>query len=195
MEREIIMTGIGGQGVQLATKVLAHALNMEEKPVTHFAIFGGSMRGGDIEAIVITGDREIAAPPMINQAWATIAMHQSCIDTMEKKVKPGGLVFANSSVITKHISRKDATQIDVPASELAEKTGHVMTLSMVMLGAFVESTHICKVQSVIDAMKELTPSYRKQHIETNTQAINAGAEYARTKLGKAGKQTLAWVTA
>ena len=47
MEREVILTGIGGQGVQLAAKILAEAANREGRQVMMFGIFMGMIRGGD----------------------------------------------------------------------------------------------------------------------------------------------------
>ena len=46
MEREVIITGIGGQGIQLMAKVLAQAANRAGKQVMLFGIYGGMMRGG-----------------------------------------------------------------------------------------------------------------------------------------------------
>ena len=46
MEREILLSGIGGQGVQLAAKMLPHAGMVEGRHVMQFSMFMGTMRGG-----------------------------------------------------------------------------------------------------------------------------------------------------
>ena len=50
MERELLLTGIGGQGVQLAAQVLARAAIAEGRSVQMFGSYGGMMRGGNTEA-------------------------------------------------------------------------------------------------------------------------------------------------
>ncbi len=49
MERAVVMTGIGGQGIQLLAKVLAHAAMREQREVMTFGIFKGTIRGGSSE--------------------------------------------------------------------------------------------------------------------------------------------------
>jgi Pyruvate/2-oxoacid:ferredoxin oxidoreductase gamma subunit len=39
MEREIVMTGVGGQGIQLIAKLLAHAGIREGRQVMTFGVF------------------------------------------------------------------------------------------------------------------------------------------------------------
>src|ERR1700736_2931761 len=65
MEREVLMTGIGGQGVQLAAKTLATAAMREGREVLVFGIYGGSMRGGNTDATVVVGTGPLRAPPVI----------------------------------------------------------------------------------------------------------------------------------
>ena len=50
MERELLLTGIGGQGIQLAAAVLARAALVEGREVQVFGSYGGMMRGGATEA-------------------------------------------------------------------------------------------------------------------------------------------------
>ena len=56
MERELVMTGIGGQGIQLAAQVLARAALSEGRQVQLFGSYGGMMRGGNTEATVVVAD-------------------------------------------------------------------------------------------------------------------------------------------
>ena len=56
MERELLMSGIGGQGVQLAAEVLAPAAITDGLDVQVFGSYGGMMRGGNTEATVVLAD-------------------------------------------------------------------------------------------------------------------------------------------
>src|SRR5690606_41928167 len=46
-EREVMWTGIGGQGVQLAATILARAATLEGREVMSLGTYGGTMRGGN----------------------------------------------------------------------------------------------------------------------------------------------------
>ena len=54
--RDVILTGIGGQGIQLCAKVLALAAAADDHHVMLSSYFGGEMRGGRTEATVVTRD-------------------------------------------------------------------------------------------------------------------------------------------
>ena len=53
IEREILWTGIGGQGVQLAAKILALAATRDGREVMSLGTYGGTMRGGNTDATVV----------------------------------------------------------------------------------------------------------------------------------------------
>ena len=51
-ERELLLTGIGGQGVQLAAQFVARAAVYDRREVMLFGSYGGMMRGGDRKSVV-----------------------------------------------------------------------------------------------------------------------------------------------
>jgi S-adenosyl methyltransferase/Pyruvate ferredoxin/flavodoxin oxidoreductase len=60
VERELLMTGIGGQGVQLAGQLLARAAVSTGRQVLMFGSYGGMMRGSYLVLSHITPD-EVSA--------------------------------------------------------------------------------------------------------------------------------------
>jgi len=54
VERELLMAGIGGQGVQLAAQLLAKAATGSGRHAQLFGSYGGMMRGGNTDATVIS---------------------------------------------------------------------------------------------------------------------------------------------
>ena len=74
-EREVLLTGIGGQGVQLAAQVLARAAALEGRSVMLFGVYSGVMRGGNTDATVVVADGPVQAPPIVSAAWSAIALH------------------------------------------------------------------------------------------------------------------------
>ena len=91
MERELLITGIGGQGVQLAAQVLARGATLEGREVMFLGLYGGMMRGGNTDSTVVIADAPIEAPPVVSHAWSAIAMHDEFWAPVEAKLRPGGL--------------------------------------------------------------------------------------------------------
>ena len=103
MERELLITGIGGQGVQLSAQVLARAAALEGRNVMYLGLYGGMMRGGNTDSTVVIGDGPIEAPPVVSRAWSSIAMHDEFWAPLEPKLRPDGLVLVNDATFTTEI--------------------------------------------------------------------------------------------
>jgi Pyruvate/2-oxoacid:ferredoxin oxidoreductase gamma subunit len=178
MEREILVTGIGGQGVQLAANVLAHAALAEGRDVQLFGSYGGMMRGGNTDAELVVADAHIEAPPTVGSAWAVIAMHPDYAKPALARLRPGGLMLRNSVLWDEEMERTDVEVIDVPAADLAADAGNVMAASMVMLGVLSTVTELVRLDSLRTGVRACVPSYRSQHLELNDRAVQAGAAAA-----------------
>jgi 2-oxoglutarate ferredoxin oxidoreductase subunit gamma len=174
MEREILLTGIGGQGVQLAANTLAHAALSEGRDVQVFGSYGGMMRGGNTDAAVVVADERIESPPTVDEAWAAVLMHPDYSGPVLVRVRPGGLVLRNTGVWSDPLDRDDVEQVDLDASELAVGAGHLMAAAMVMLGALCAITDLVDLGALRAGMRACVPPYRRQHIELNDRALEAG---------------------
>ena len=122
MEREVLITGIGGQGVQLCAQVLARAATLEHREVMYLGLYGGMMRGGNTDSTVVIGDGPIEAPPVVPKAWSAIAMHDEYWAPLEPKLRPGGLVLVNDTTFTSAV-RDDVVVHRVPATTVATDLG------------------------------------------------------------------------
>jgi 2-oxoglutarate ferredoxin oxidoreductase subunit gamma len=173
MERELLITGIGGQGVQLAAQVIAKAAALEDRDVMFFGIYGGMMRGGNTDSTVVVGDGPITTPPVVARAWSAIAMHDEFWAPLEARLRPGGFVLVNDSTFT-HEIRAPVTVHRVGATELAVELGNPLGGSMVMVGAYGGLTGIVGLDTLVEAMRQSVPSYRRQHVVANERTIRAG---------------------
>ncbi|MFA5883657.1 MAG: 2-oxoacid:acceptor oxidoreductase family protein [Acidimicrobiia bacterium] len=176
-EYELLLTGIGGQGVQLAAQVVARAATREGREVMFFGIYGGMMRGGNTDSTVVVADGPITAPPVVSRTWSAIAMHDEFWVPIEPKLRPGGLVLVNDSTFTHEITAPVAV-MRLPATEIAAGIGNPMGGTMVMAGAYAAITGLVQLDSLVAAMEESIPSYRRQHIESNERALRAGFDAA-----------------
>jgi 2-oxoglutarate ferredoxin oxidoreductase subunit gamma len=175
IEREVLLTGIGGQGVQLAAQVLARAALAEGRDVQVFGSYGGMMRGGNTEATIIVADGPVEAPPTVSRAWSALVMHHEHFTPVERRLRRGAVVLLNTTVFEGEINRDQFTVVDVPATELASHaTGNVMTASMVLLGAYSAATGLVGLDALKEAAAASLPPYRAKHVEVNAAALEAG---------------------
>jgi Pyruvate/2-oxoacid:ferredoxin oxidoreductase gamma subunit len=179
MEREVIITGIGGQGIQLMAKVLAQAANRDGKQVMLFGIYQGMMRGGSSESTVVISDAEIQAPPIIPHTWSVLAMHPMALRDIATKLRPGGVLFVNSTLVTK-VPRDDVQLINVPATKLAEQAGNLMGAGMIALGAFCAATQLVDHDALLAAMRDSLPPHRQHLAEKNVALLNQGTDFMRS---------------
>ena len=190
MERELVLTGIGGQGVQLAAQVLARAAIAEGRSTQMFGSYGGMMRGGNTEATLVIADGAIGAPPTVADTWSAIFMHPDFSEPTRAKLRPGSLVLVNSTVFEGSFDRDEYQVVEVAATDLAVDLGNIMTASMIMLGAYVATTDMVALDSLDDAVAASLPSYRRQHVERNVAAIRAGFDVAPRDLSPAWQEVL-----
>ena len=177
-EREVLFTGIGGQGIQLMAKILAEAATQEGKHVMLFGVYSGMMRGGSSESTVVIGDGAIEAPPIIPHCWSIVAMHPLGLDVLARKLRPGGLLFANQTLV-KSSPRADVQFAGLPATQLAEQAGNIAGAGMIALGAFVAASGIVGLDSIEHAMRAALPAHRRQRADENADFLNRGAAHMR----------------
>jgi 2-oxoacid:acceptor oxidoreductase gamma subunit (pyruvate/2-ketoisovalerate family) len=175
VEREILFTGVGGQGVQIASKTLATAAINEGRQVMLVPRYGGGMRGGMTNAEVTIGDRALRALPVATSAWSAYVMDPTFFSTIQPNLVDGAVVVVNSSLFTGAVDVPGANVFEVAASDVAAELGNPMTAGFVLLGAYVAVTGLVSLDSAIVAMRELVPAYRTQHLEANGRALRAGA--------------------
>jgi len=175
MEREIFLTGIGGQGVQLAAKMLAYAGMLEGRHVMQFSMFMGTMRGGSSECTVVVSDQPVEAPPVVPRGWAAVAMHPSELKLVEQKLRPNSTVLFNHTLLEAPAVRSDCRWVPIDASRIAGGLAYAQGQSLVALGAFCALTDIVKLESLEQGLREILPPYRHQTIPINMKCLEAGA--------------------
>ena len=97
IEREIFLTGIGGQGVQLAARILALAATREGRSVMSLGTYGGTMRGGNTDSTVVVADCPIVSPPVVSRGWSAIVVHPRYWEALRPKLDPGGVLVFDSA--------------------------------------------------------------------------------------------------
>jgi Pyruvate/2-oxoacid:ferredoxin oxidoreductase gamma subunit len=171
MDHEILLTGIGGQGIQLAAKTLATAAMGDGRSSMVFGTYGGSMRGGRTESTVVISDGDVQAPPTVSRAWSAVGLHHLYWSDSGPKLRPGAV-----AVIDVDVFRGDIGEVALPvhASKVAAELGSPKAVSMVAIGALAAATRVVSLEALVAATAHVLPSYRAEHAAANAVAIRAG---------------------
>jgi 2-oxoglutarate ferredoxin oxidoreductase subunit gamma len=176
MEREVLVTGIGGQGIQLLAKTLALAATREGRYAMLAADYGGEMRGGPSKAGVVIGDAPLRALPILPSAWSAIFAHHRFGEGVQERLRTGALVLANTPLVDPEAFRDDLRVFAVDAMAVARGVEAPGASGFVLLGAYNALTRLVGAGALVSAMEELLPPYRRQHAAANARALQAGAD-------------------
>lgn len=177
-EREILWTGIGGQGVQLAAKILALAATHEGRAVMSLGTYGGTMRGGNTDATLVIARDRIVSPPMVSRAWAALVVHPRFFDPIRPKLRPDSVIFADSDLLEGPLPENPASLVTLAATTLARDADAPKAAALVLLGAFACATGIVSPESLQAGLDESLPPYRRQFLEPNLRALAVGHDAA-----------------
>ncbi len=175
MYQDVMIAGFGGQGVLVAGKLLAYAGMLEGKHVTWFPSYGAEIRGGTANCTVIISDDEIGSPVVRNPS-AMVIFNEASFKKFETRIKQGGQLFLNTSLVQAASSRSDISRIDIKANDIAENLGDIRIANMVMLGALLKKTGVVALDSVLAALKQVLPARRHSLIPLNENALRRGAD-------------------
>lgn len=178
---EIICSGIGGQGVLVAGMVLADIAMEDGKNVSWYPSYGFEMRGGAANCEVKISDGELQSPYCL-EPDILLTMSESAIDTFEERLKPGGVLLVNSSLVSEDRKyRNDIKVIKVPATEIANELDNHRGTNIIMLGALAGASELYDVDHVRAGMEHYFGKKGKNNPK-NIAAFDRGAEAAQAQL-------------
>ncbi len=179
---EVIIAGFGGQGIILAGKLLAQTAMTAGREVTYMPAYGAEVRGGTANCAVVIADEPIASP-LVSRPNSLIAMNKASLNKFGGRVKPGGLLVFNSSLIDeKNLDSLDETIdiLPVPADEFAVELGNQKASNMVALGAYLQKTGLFSADAAAQALPDVLARRYHKTLPVNTKALHRGAKFAKT---------------
>ncbi len=191
---ELLIAGFGGQGVVLAGKLLAGAALAEGREVVWAPSYGPEMRGGAVHCTIIISSDRIGSPE-VSQADSLLIMDRTSLLKFAPRLKPGGLMILNSSLITDPSTAlragpsttltagsptpNDCDLLPIPASEAADALGNQRVANVIMLGAFLARRPVVRLDSLIAAMTKTAREIGAERLlPINLQALERGVELA-----------------
>lgn len=182
---EVTLAGFGGQGIMTAGQLLAYSGMRAGKQVVWLPSYGPEMRGGTAYCTVVISDVRIGSP-IINSPRGLCVFNRPSFDKFEPRLRKGGLLIVNSSLINATTQRKDITQLLVPANEIALKAGSPKAANVVVLGAFIGATGLVDFEIVKATVTEKM-GYKKDLLDINMKAFQQGYDLAMSELGQEHK--------
>ncbi len=151
----IVIAGVGGQGVLMASKVLAESALASGMDVKQNEVHGMAQRGGSVISFVRIGQRVFS--PVVTPGTADVLISFEPLEALRyvHYLKPGGMLVYNKVTINPstvasglatypadvedQISRACANAHGIDALAIARQAGNAKAVNMVMVGAVVKS--------------------------------------------------------
>lgn len=177
MTTKILIAGFGGQGVLFAGKQIAKMGMDKDMQVSWLPSYGPEMRGGTANCSVIVSDDEAIGSPIVNVPDILFSFNIQSFDKFESTVAPGGMLFVDSTLVSKKSVRKDIKVFYIPATELASQNDLKGGANVIMLGKFVAESGLFDKEEFIEHMVSSIPASKAQLIANNKKAFDIGYNY------------------
>lgn len=183
----IVIAGVGGQGVLLASKVLAESALACGMDVKQNEVHGMAQRGGSVISFVRIGDQVFS--PVVMPGSADILISFEPLEALRyvHYLKPGGKLVYNKVTINPStvasgmavypsdveaqiaVACPDALGID--ALSIAKSAGNAKAVNMVMVGSVMKNLPV-DAGVVEEIVKSLS---KDKGVEVNLKALKGGA--------------------
>jgi indolepyruvate ferredoxin oxidoreductase, beta subunit len=180
----VLFSGVGGQGILLATSIMAHACLYDGYDVKVTEVHGMAQRGGSVVGSVRFGTKVFS--PVISKADIIVSLEKLESIRYIDKLKNKGIIIINDyevlpiSVfggkfsyphdIGEKIKNFTDNFLIVKALETAKKIGSEKTMNVILIGALSNFLPI-KMQSWLKSIKKVVP---KKILDLNLEAFDMG---------------------
>lgn len=193
MKKDIILAGVGGQGILTIAACIGLAALREGLQLKQTEVHGMSQRGGAVQSHLRLSDRDIASD-IIPEGKANIILSVEPMEALRylPMLAPDGWVVTS---INPYINIPNYPPIDeilgeiwkchhyvtVDADDMAKNAGSIKAANMVMLGAASPLLELSP-SSLELSVAELFASKGESIIELNIKAFRAGRSWSLTQI-------------
>jgi indolepyruvate ferredoxin oxidoreductase beta subunit len=195
MKLDIVFTGVGGQGIVVASDIFCEAAMMDGWDVAKAEVHGMAQRGGSIVAHVRIGDKVQA--PLIEKGKADMILGFELLETARTlpMLEENGKILVNTKYISPSTSFESSdksqtsqdllkTLIDnakevftIDGEKIAVKLGNIRVVNTVLLGAL---STLFKNQIRVESLKEaIAIRLKDKHMSVNLKAFQLGREQVK----------------
>ena len=193
MKTDIILSGVGGQGILSIATIIGDAALNEGLHLKQAEVHGMSQRGGDVQSNLRISSNPIHSD-LIPLGSADVIISLEPMEALRylPYLAPDGWVITSSKpfinipnypeqeTLDKALANlKNAVVFDV--AKIAEENGISRAENMILLGAAVESVGL-SLDKILDSVKRIFSSKGEAVVEQNIKAVMLG--YEQKKGGK-----------
>lgn len=171
---QFLFSGFGGQGILFAGKFIAYKGLTAGKQVSWLPSYGPEMRGGTASCSVIVSDEPVGSP-IVSKPDVLVALNLPSLDRFEKDVKPGGFIFADSTLIERKVERDDVNVFYIPATQLASDNGMPTLANMIVMGKMLKELNDYTAEGIENGLKKVISAKRADMMGLNVKALEIGA--------------------
>lgn len=184
----MILCGVGGQGVLSLAAIIAKASLSAHLNVRQSEVHGMSQRGGEVSSHLRIGDEEIVGD-LVPSGTADLIISMEPMESLRylNYLKPNGIVITASEPVKNISNYPDINAVyakiaEIPGSicleaeTLAEAAGSRRASNMVLIGA-ASSFLPLETDGLQNAIRETFASKGESIVETNLKAFDAGRRF------------------
>ena len=192
MKFDIILAGVGGQGVLSVSAIIASSAMHEGLSVKQSEVHAMSQRGGEVQANLRLSDRPIASD-LIPRATASLVLSMEPLESLRylPYLSETGTVLTATDPVTNFANYPEMEgllaqiralphAILIDAERLARQAGSARATNMVMVGA---ASHLLplKLETIEHFVRTLFEAKGARVVETNLKALAAGRAAASNR--------------
>lgn len=190
MHKNIILAGVGGQGVLTLAGIIDHAAMQSGLQIKQAEVHGMSQRGGAVQSHLRISDKEIYSD-LIPKGKADLIISLELMEVLRyiPYLAEGGIIitatetvrnipdYPEEQQIIDQIKNSGFKHIFIDARETAKQAGNVKAENVVMVGLASKFLGIEKEQ-LVNSLKELFASKGDEIVAVNLKAFNLGEKLA-----------------
>jgi indolepyruvate ferredoxin oxidoreductase beta subunit len=190
MKYDVILAGVGGQGVLSVASIIAHAAISEGLQVRQSEVHGMAQRGGAVLSHLRIAKGKIPGD-LVPKGGANLIIAVEPLESLRylSYLKPGGMLLTAAEPYANIPNYPDINEIHssikrlprwkiINAADLAREAGLAKAVNTVMIGAASCFLPI-KVQSLENTITEIFS--KKDASSSNIKAFRLGQEAVKTK--------------
>lgn len=178
--KQVLLCGLGGQGVVLAGALLGAAGFRAGLQVSGTSSYGSAARGGECRSEVVLSP-DVIAFPYVTRADILVAFSQPAYNRyLSWTACPGGVVFYDDAGVQPDAAAVQR-HIAVPASRTAETDlGTTVGANIIMLAAVVAAAGLVSGEKLTEAVLDGSPPrFRELNARALELGFGLGREIAR----------------
>jgi len=187
LKRELLITGLGGQGIVLAGQVLGMAACLADHlESTLTQSYGPEARGGACSAQLIISDKPIHYPYVRNPD-ILVCMSQMGYEKYRHLLEGDGILIIDQDMV-RSTDTAGGGVFPIPATRIAEELGRKMMANIVMLGFVTSITGAVSLKGMLTSVADSVP---KGTEGANIAAFNKGYDFGQALLKARHKKAAA----